>query len=681
VGLLSKLRPIHVAAVPVLAFYLGVMCHATRAGSANTGVVPAQVAFGERLFLETRFSQPFFARQHSDGGVKDPPGANNPAVQPVAPPLFSCRTCHLVDEFRNAHPGGVRSYTDFAQRSSIPSREDGLSTTVRNSPTLVDATLPRHGPTVLHFDGEFASSEELVRGSLTGRNFGWLPTQQAAAIAHIGEVIRHDDGQGDLARLYGGLPYTVAMAGTAPSLPAQFRLPAGFRLDAARSSDRQILDAIARLIAAYMDSLRFARDSSGDYSGSPYDLFLARNGLPKKPAPGETDLAYARRLRGLIGQLGTPRYVSNLDGRFSFHVQAFQFGPAELAGLKIFLAESTPPGPAQPAGNCVSCHTPPDFTDFGFHNTGVSQIEYDALHGSGAFERLMVPGLKERNAAPEQFLPPSPAHPSATGRLRSVSAADRPGFADLGVWNVLGNPDLPSPQQSLRKILCRQAALPLARCSTAALLPLTIGMFKTPTLRDLGQSGPYLHNGTRARIEDVLHFYLRSSDLNRRGGLRNGDLKLSGIRAGQSDVPALAAFLRSLNEDYKEVRGVSNLAAGRLLWYGPHAPEISSLTKRLTSLRIEVRVVSTSQAAVEQLMTKKIDWLVIDVRKMPDGDAPALYRAVRRFRDTHLEIPIIIYRDHQVPARLTKRAVPWGLTIASSPDSLLSGLIAIRRDD
>jgi hypothetical protein len=63
VGLLSKLRPIHVAATAVLAFYLGVMCHATRAGSANPGAVPAQVALGERLFLETRFSQPFFARQ------------------------------------------------------------------------------------------------------------------------------------------------------------------------------------------------------------------------------------------------------------------------------------------------------------------------------------------------------------------------------------------------------------------------------------------------------------------------------------------------------------------------------------------------------------------------------------------------------------------------------------------
>ena len=92
-------------------------------------------------------------------------------------------------------------------------------------------------------------------------------------------------------------------------------------------------------------------------------------------------------------------------------------------------------------------------------------------------------------------------------------------------------------------------------------------------------------------------------------------------------------------------------------------------------------MVSTTQAAVEQLMTKRIDWLVIDVRNLPDGEEPALYQAVRRFRGTHLEIPIILYRDNQVAARLTKRALPWGLTIASSPDALLSGLIAIRRDD
>ena len=72
--------------------------------------------------------------------------------------------------------------------------------------------------------------------------------------------------------------------------------------------------------------------------------------------------------------------------------------------------------------------------------------------------------------------------------------------------------------------------------------------------------------------------------------------------------------------------------------------------------------------------------MVIDVRDNADRDESALNQAVRRIRGTHLEIPIIIYRDNQVAARLTKRAVPWGLTIASSPDSLLSGLIAIRHN-
>ena len=275
-------------------YFLGVMCHAARAAPAKSSVVPAEVALGERLFLETRFSEPFFARHRGGDGALNPATANNPSLtQSGSTPAISCRTCHLVDEFRNAHAGGVRSYTDFAQRSPIPSREDGLSTTARNSPTLVDATLPRDGPMLLHFDGEFASAEELVRGTLTGRNFGWLATEQALAIAHIAAVIRDDDGEGDLARLYGGIPYRVALAGTAPSLPAEFRLPPKFRLDPARSTDRQILDAIGRLMAAYMDSLRFSRDASGDYSGSPYDLFVARNRLPKRPAPNENELDYA----------------------------------------------------------------------------------------------------------------------------------------------------------------------------------------------------------------------------------------------------------------------------------------------------------------------------------------------------------------------------------------------------
>src|SRR5271156_1675857 len=108
---------------PVVAICLGVMCQAALAAPAKSGVVPAEVALGERLFLETRFSEPFFARHGGGDGTLVPANAKNPSLHPSgSPPAISCRTCHLVDELRNAHAGGVRSYTDFAQRSPIPIR-------------------------------------------------------------------------------------------------------------------------------------------------------------------------------------------------------------------------------------------------------------------------------------------------------------------------------------------------------------------------------------------------------------------------------------------------------------------------------------------------------------------------------------------------------------------------------
>ena len=183
-------------------------------------------------FWKRAFPSHFLPANARGEGSLNPATSNNPSLRAsdsTQPQVTSCRTCHLVDEFRNRHPGGVRSYTDFAQRSPIPRREDGLSTTTRNSPTLVDATRSRHGPMVLHFDGEFASSEELVRGTLTGRNFGWLPTEQALAIAHIAAVIRDDDGEGDLARLYGGIPYSDCAGGSRPfpiaGVPAPGKVP------------------------------------------------------------------------------------------------------------------------------------------------------------------------------------------------------------------------------------------------------------------------------------------------------------------------------------------------------------------------------------------------------------------------------------------------------------------------
>jgi cytochrome c peroxidase len=89
--------------------------------------------------------------------------------------------------------------------------------------------------------------------------------------------------------------------------------------------------------------------------------------------------------------------------------------------------------------------------------------------------------------------------------------------------------------------------------TTASVLPFTIGLFKTPTVRDLSSSEPYFHTGRMDTIEDVINFYENVSAKARGGLVRNGDPQLSGIFMDTNAVAPLAAFLRSLNEDYVDV--------------------------------------------------------------------------------------------------------------------------------
>jgi len=102
------------------------------------------------------------------------------------------------------------------------------------------------------------------------------------------------------------------------------------------------------------------------------------------------------------------------------------------------------------AGNCVSCHPLPTFTDFAAHNTGVSQRGYEAAHGEGSFMALAIPDLATRNGEPDQYLPATAAHPNALEPFRRLPAAEAPGRADLGLWNVFANPDFPNPEHQKR---------------------------------------------------------------------------------------------------------------------------------------------------------------------------------------------------------------------------------------
>src|SRR6185369_654390 len=212
----------------------------------------------------------------------------------------------------------------------------------------------------------------------------------------------------------------------------------------------------------YMQSLVFVQDLDGNYNATAYDLFLAKNGLPRRPRPGEKPSTYSRRLRRAVKRLTDPTFVTAADGHLDLHTHPFQFGPDELAGLRIFLAESRHRASVRQlseggVGNCVSCHPPPDFTDFSFHNTGATEEEYDAVHGQGAFAALAIPTLRVRNADPDQFLPASPAHPNALAPFRAAASAAQPGSTDLGLWNIYQNPAFPDPehQQALQTMICR----------------------------------------------------------------------------------------------------------------------------------------------------------------------------------------------------------------------------------
>jgi hypothetical protein len=597
---------------------------------------------------------------------------------------MNCRSCHFVDEFSSLIAGVNRTYADFLPRTPISDRGDGRTVTERNSRNMVDDYTPRRSQILLHGDGEFLTAESLVKGTLTGRDFGWLVPEHDEALRHIAKVIREDDGKDALGQQYGG-SYAKLMLATDSDIPQQSRLASDYRLDVTTATDQQILDEVARIIGAYLRSLRLEQTPSGIHTGSAYDMFLAKNNLPVMPAPSESDIEYSQRLLQQVEQLHNPQFVLPYERWLRFHPHVLAFGQLELEGLKIFLRQgpapsqqlaathaatvrystlrhstdrtseispptiqpsanrpaanqlsasrvpflliaglplvgvllgraggrrkfasdwmiaallslfvcvaiaalpsaghAAPPAPTQsptqpsplpqstagviqvnstkPAttaraqqspgsaahvGNCVSCHPAPDFTDASFHNTGATQEEFDAIHGDGSFERLPVPSLTERNRHPERYVVATPSHPYAPGIFRAVPLATNPLATDLGMWNIFANPDFPEVQSEMRRLLCGQSP-----CDPKVELPRTIARFRTPSLRDLGHSWPYLHNGSKPTVEDVVHFYIRVAAQAREGQLRNADPEIGRISLTGQDVAALAAFLNSLDEDY-----------------------------------------------------------------------------------------------------------------------------------
>lgn len=501
----------------------------------------AEVTIGERLFLETRFAQAWFISP----GKPDPALAKTVTtgksrVGKHANGTMSCRACHMVDEHQNDL--GMRTYADYAINSPIPNRNDGKHQTGRNSMSLVNISKTDVSNILFHFDGEFNSLEDLVVGTFTGRNFGWQTTEKETAIKHVANIIRTDDGKGELASEFGG-SYRKILKSTDKDLSEEFRLPAEYRIDTEKASDAEILDAVAKLITAYMEDLNFSTDKNGLYNGSPYDAFLNLNKLPRAPKKDESKIAYGQRLLKEINKLNKPIFISETHGNFEYHTQKFVFSKKELKGLQLFLRRGSA---TQSGGNCASCHQAPHFTDFRFHNTGISQNKYDQLHGLGAFNKIKIPNFEKRNNNAAKYLPANAKHPNALSIFRAKPDSQKPDHTDLGLWNITANANIPGPQKKIMAILCEGKE----DCTTDIMLNKSIAAFKTPSLRDTGHSAPYMHTGELNTLNEVITMYVSNSKLAQEGRLRNANAELLKIKLTHRDIEYLIAFLNSLNEDY-----------------------------------------------------------------------------------------------------------------------------------
>ena len=181
-------------------------------------------------------------------------------------------------------------------------------------------------------------------------------------------------------------------------------------------------------------------------------------------------------------------YVSTLtppSSRFDQYVEEIKQKKAshllssnELQGLKLFI---------DPKQQCLNCHAGSLFSNQSFHNIGTGEFGKD------------------------------------TGRAAVVDQIRLDPFNCLGSFSD-------APPESCTKLQYMQR-------SRHQLL----GSYKTPSLRNVGQTAPYFHNGSKQTLAEVLDHYINSTDI------KAGRADLKTINLTTSEQADLIAFLNSLN--------------------------------------------------------------------------------------------------------------------------------------
>ncbi|HSB08100.1 MAG TPA: cytochrome c peroxidase [Blastocatellia bacterium] len=73
---------------------------------------------------------------------------------------------------------------------------------------------------------------------------------------------------------------------------------------------------------------------------------------------------------------------------------------------------------------------------------------------------------------------------------------------------------------------------------------LDVGAFRTPSLRNVGLTAPYFHDGSAATLEEVVKFYVKGGNQN-----PNRDWQLEPVALSESEQRDLVEFLKALTSD------------------------------------------------------------------------------------------------------------------------------------
>jgi cytochrome c peroxidase len=191
--------------------------------------------------------------------------------------------------------------------------------------------------------------------------------------------------------------------------------------------------------------------------------------------------AYERTL--LPQEARFDRYVDSLsDGgkvKSSAVVTDSSLTGDEIAGLRLFIGKA----------HCINCHNGPLLTNFEFHNTAV---------------------------------PNPPGFPLDHGRSEGVKLLKASEFSCLGPYSDA------APEE------CGETRFLKVGGATFD------GSFRTPTLRNVAETAPYMHAGQFATLNEVLQHY------NQGGFALLGHNELAPLNLSDQEVAQLEAFLKTL---------------------------------------------------------------------------------------------------------------------------------------